>query len=378
MLNPYTTMEILSLIYLSIIFVSIVARWKNAEIPTRLFALNIFLAIIGTVCDAISIENTIHVKAAIALTFVSFLVGDCLSTIFSYYCMYQANTESKVIPVWMPRTVFIANSISIIGLSIAYARGTLFPVVNGEYTLGAAGYFLYIVEISSTIFLVTILIIYKKQLSTRVFIALLILMITPQIGGIIELLFPGLYISYSAISVSILIQYVLIQSRMISEAEMRSQIESEISRTDVMTGLQNRRAYTEYTDDNPKPACCGVMFFDVNGLKRTNDELGHSAGDNLIRTFAGLLNENLINSDLFRISGDEFIAIYIGENKRILFEKEKNAIQNAIFKNKNIAAMGSCFAENTEILKLITAAEQNMYEDKHRYYIENGMDRRKN
>ena len=77
----------------------------------------------------------------------------------------------------------------------------------------------------------------------------------------------------------------------------------EIAYSDKMTSMGNRRAYEEYisllneritqkdVDDNLL-----VMMMDVNGLKRTNDVLGHAAGDELLVGSA----ECIVNS-LWRI-----------------------------------------------------------------------------
>lgn len=378
MLNPCSAIEILSLVYISIILGSILSKWKNTEISTRLFALNIILTIIGTICDAISNGYpNLPVKVDVVLLFITCLIGNALIIVFAYYSMYQANAKSQIIAPWLPRTIAVLNGISIVMITIAFFTGTLFPLTEKSYTLGLPGYIMYGLELAATLIILIVLIINKRKIATRAFVGLMALILTPNIGIIIELLIPGAYVSYAALSVSVLIQYVLIQSRLISEAEMRNRIESEVSRTDVMTNLPNRRAYSEFIDDLTAPVCCGVLFFDVNGLKKVNDTQGHAAGDNLIITFAGLLREKLTTTDIFRISGDEFVAIYLGDNMRVIFEKEKIAVKTAISNNNNIAAMGSSFEESIDIVKLITEAEIDMYEDKHEYYVSNGIDRRR-
>ena len=53
-----------------------------------------------------------------------------------------------------------------------------------------------------------------------------------------------------------------------------------------------------------------LLFIDVDGLKRVNDEQGHAEGDRLLCATADLLRETLRSSDvLARIGGDEFVAL---------------------------------------------------------------------
>jgi diguanylate cyclase (GGDEF)-like protein len=68
--------------------------------------------------------------------------------------------------------------------------------------------------------------------------------------------------------------------------------------TDQLTGLPNRRAYAE-ADRQPITASV-----DVDGLKWINDNLGHEAGDQLIK----LVGDALKQHDAYHLSGDEFVA----------------------------------------------------------------------
>lgn len=379
MLNPYAAMEIISVVFIFIILISLLANWKKAEITTKFFALNIFLIIIGTICDIIEITfgSVISTQADLNLIYVSCLIGNFLSISFSYYCTFQANTKDQLISLWIPRIVLIVDGLSMIVITVAQFAGKLFIVNGDEISSGWPLYYLFVSELSTTTFLVVNLCIYRKKIGNRIFIALLILITTPAIGLIIEAFIPTAYISYSTLSVSTLIQYVLLQSSVINRAEMRSQIESEVSRTDVLTSLQNRRAYTELLDSITEPGCFGALFFDVNGLKITNDTQGHLAGDTLIKNFANLLRETLPETKLFRISGDEFVAFYQGLAQKRLFESNIVSIKVAIDKHNSIASMGSSFEEYADITQVITEAEKNMYLDKEEYYQRTGHDRRK-
>ena len=81
---------------------------------------------------------------------------------------------------------------------------------------------------------------------------------------------------------------------------------------DKPTGLPGRLSCEEQIwtpmDRKEGPYC--MVMFDLNNLKWVNDNLGHSAGDALIKAFADILN-HLTNENVFvgRYGGDEFIMI---------------------------------------------------------------------
>lgn len=80
-----------------------------------------------------------------------------------------------------------------------------------------------------------------------------------------------------------------------SPEEMRAALH-----TDDLTGLGNRRAYEE-TERQPSQA-----MLDVEGLKWANDNLGHGAGDGILKAVGDAIKEEGVQG--FRLSGDEFIV----------------------------------------------------------------------
>ncbi len=100
-----------------------------------------------------------------------------------------------------------------------------------------------------------------------------------------------------------------------AELEQANEEIQQLSITDELTGLLNRRGFYLLAQPALESArrhrhSCLLAFFDVDGLKRVNDGYGHDAGDDLIRDFAGVLRGNLRKSDIVaRMGGDEFCAL---------------------------------------------------------------------
>ena len=94
---------------------------------------------------------------------------------------------------------------------------------------------------------------------------------------------------------------------LLSEAFTQS---ADRARRDVLTGLHNRLAWEEaIANHSEKPVPVGVILADVDGLKATNDALGHDAGDRLLVAIAKAILEATPaegGAIAARLGGDEF------------------------------------------------------------------------
>ena len=82
------------------------------------------------------------------------------------------------------------------------------------------------------------------------------------------------------------------------------------ARTDPVTGLANRRAYTEALDTafaGSQRDSVAVLLIDLDGFKELNDTLGHPVGDLLLARVGERMGSTLRAGDLLaRLGGDEF------------------------------------------------------------------------
>jgi diguanylate cyclase (GGDEF)-like protein len=99
-----------------------------------------------------------------------------------------------------------------------------------------------------------------------------------------------------------------------------------------LTGLNNRRAFEE--DINEAPV---VVSIDVDSLKATNDNLGHDAGDALLKTVAQVLHSST-GGKAYHISGDEFFVL--GDDRQIieaqLIDAQKHLTTATISSDKGV------------------------------------------
>jgi len=101
----------------------------------------------------------------------------------------------------------------------------------------------------------------------------------------------------------------------ISERKREENRRLQEARVDPLTGLYNRRALEEMlpqamarADRDDKPLA--LLFIDLDGFKAVNDNLGHDAGDAVLRDVAARLRAHVRQTDtLVRLAGDEFTVV---------------------------------------------------------------------
>lgn len=150
----------------------------------------------------------------------------------------------------------------------------------------------------------------------------------------------------------------------------------QMAYTDSLTGVKNTHAYIEKEkkiDDGIAAGELkefGVIVFDLNGLKLVNDTRGHEAGDRLIQDACRMICRKFKHSPVFRIGGDEFVALLEGEDyenrKRLLAEFEDQAEENIRSGGVVIASGLAVFrpGHDNSYRRVFERADRRMYDRK--------------
>ena len=149
---------------------------------------------------------------------------------------------------------------------------------------------------------------------------------------------------------------------------------------DPLTGIRNTTSYEKWVGNFDKKVqngdtAFGVVMLDINYLKETNDIYGHHAGNLLIVTASQIICDTFKRSPVFRIGGDEFVAILQDrdlDERDILFEKFDSACKNAYIETDNVqlpVSIAKGFAmfdplKDTLFADVFNRADEEMYRNK--------------
>jgi diguanylate cyclase (GGDEF)-like protein len=157
---------------------------------------------------------------------------------------------------------------------------------------------------------------------------------------------------------------------------LQDQIERESSRRiyemsvrDGLTGVFNRRYFDErltteyaFAARHRTPLC--VLLADIDHFKRINDQIGHQAGDEVLRAIANELKKGIRTEDVVaRYGGEEFamIARGIDPNGALLFaERVRSLVERAhvVWEGRRVSVTISVGVAHNQVVPAITRGEE--------------------
>lgn len=143
-----------------------------------------------------------------------------------------------------------------------------------------------------------------------------------------------------------------------------------LSTIDTLTSVRNRNEMNNRVDrivEGKEPVPQAVLFADLNGLKRVNDEQGHAAGDKMLRAAASILQSVFQDSEVYRAGGDEFM-ILVNEINEDEVQDRVARVHFLSGKTENVRfSIGVCYGKK-DIRKAMRLADERMYAFKNGYY----------
>ena len=143
-----------------------------------------------------------------------------------------------------------------------------------------------------------------------------------------------------------------------------------LSTIDTLTSVRNRNEMNNRVDRivaGNEPVPQGVLFADLNGLKRVNDEQGHAAGDKMLCAAASILQSVFQDGVVYRAGGDEFM-ILVNEISEDDVQDRVARVHFLSGKTENVRfSIGVCYGKKN-IRKAMRLADERMYAFKNGYY----------
>jgi diguanylate cyclase (GGDEF)-like protein len=151
-----------------------------------------------------------------------------------------------------------------------------------------------------------------------------------------------------------------------------------LGKHDVLTKIKNRSFYIDEINrlERKGPFPVTAIAVDVNGLKAVNDQLGHAAGDALLRRAGEVLGKAVEKPfQAARIGGDEFMVLLPGADERdgeavIESIRQLLEVNNQFYSGNPLSfAMGAATAHEGERLEpMLQRADAAMYAEKRAHY----------
>lgn len=159
------------------------------------------------------------------------------------------------------------------------------------------------------------------------------------------------------------------------KAGMKIKNIEEHARRDQLLGCYNRRyliaaleEQKRLADEIGAPLCLAVI--DLDHFKSINDEVGHLAGDEVLRAFARIAQENVRQNDVFgRYGGEEFVLILpetpllaaLNTAERIREQVERNCWQGKLQRTVTVSIGLTQYIPGESVLDLFSRTDTAMY-----------------
>lgn len=360
--------ELVCIVILLYLFFFSLRYWENEE--KKRFLRMCICALGHVTFDMITVYTVNHLETIplwmnnlLHMVFYEFAIVFC----YEFLCYVVNHTFSHSIAQKIAKYVMLVPvlyPLTLLFLKIDYLEGR-----GTNYSYGPNVFMGY--GTAMMLFLISfLLVLFSKKMESSIKYVLLPMLSLMLIGIMIQVFIPELLFTGAAITLVVVGMYFAVENPLNKYKQQ--------AYFDMGTGVRNRNCYEEdllylnekYAEKAGKMELAYVIC-DLNGLKMTNDQYGHTAGDELIRLAAHLLTIHMRRAyRIYRIGGDEFAVLYLDEKLSTIEEEVKTVrreCQNMKTADGVPLSMAIGYAvlkENGVLSDMIVAADERMYEDK--------------
>jgi len=305
-------------------------------------------------------QGSIYYFLGYAVNTLFILIAPIIVGLWASYLDYKLFSDKKRIQ----RRLFYQHStfIILILLMMNYQFPILFSIqpVTNMYIYGDLAILRFLLIYPVYFYFIYLVIKNRKHASSNVITGILIFLLVPTSGSIIQLLYPSLPFTWSSLALSVLVVYIF--------------LETISGNHDYLTKLYSRRLLQDYLKslvENHEEF--HVIMMDLDKFKEVNDQYGHQVGDQVLVAFADVLRSTFKNKKSFaaRLGGDEFLIVLkmnIEDTPDHYINLLKTRVKDHAFLSKFSFLCFSYgymkFDGMMSIDELLTSADQKMYANK--------------
>ena len=379
---------IIIVVWLALIVLSILVHENNriSNHTKAVMYLTYAVTAVAALAEWLGVQFNGNAKIPVDLLKTVKLFDYILTPIAGGAIVLQLRTKT----IWK-KIIFGILGVNLIFQIVSVFTGLMLVVDENHVYHHGPAYIAYIIIYSLIIIFVIIeFAVYGAKFKKQNRVSLYALLVFVAVGILLQEIF-GSEIRTAYISLAIGLSLMFIHYSEFSQLEADNRIREQMKQIslDPLTGISNRHAYIEHLqrliDAETLPDDLVVYSIDINGLKKTNDTLGHAAGDELICGAADCITTIFDkHGETYRTGGDEFIVIANIETNQIYSLVSQLNKLGASWKGKESKSISfsvgaAARKDNPELKpeKLVILADQRMYKAKNEYYQETGFERRK-
>lgn len=378
--SVYLVSETLAAIVVLVLIYANTCEVKQLSKSRRLFTRMLIISVTAIIADALTFVHFDWNKyklVADGLITAAFVLPELSKVFFSLYLYEHISSRTTV-----NRNPFLImmhfSMVETFMVFLLCVSGKLFVTESGQFYSGSLEPLYLVLGYLSMFGFIAIIIMNAQKIGKHDALAVMPFSIIPLLALVFTVT-TGLNVTVMMISISMLVMYVMLQS----EHETLLYGKANL---DELTRLFNRAAYEEEIKRLEVSANNTLVYasIDLNGLKVTNDTLGHAAGDELLSGAADCIKSTFGKyGKVFRIGGDEFSAIFFADENMLqtlkadleaATDKWEGQFSKSLSLSVGYVTKKEC--PDLSIIEMSKIADKRMYDAKAIYYANKGVDRR--
>lgn len=307
------------------------------------------------------------------LAFIFILVASLSYVSYVNSKMFENYNTKKI-----PRRVYMCKSILLIGIIMVCIFGVsghyFYVDDNNNYCRGPLFLLSYMMPILGIMILITVIIQYRKNVSTLSFVAFITYALLPQAAGVLQVVFLGEYFLDLSFGIGACFLYG------VYIVEQNKATIANVS-IDVKTGLYNCNGFVDRIIELSKThdmTDYDIYYLELIRFSNINRKYGNEVSDEIIRSFVNSLRHYLSTDEVLgRLGGNYFVA-YVNKTKREEFlnlmgegievEFEVNERTEKVVIASAVGGY-SIEEQTTRIIQLIDLASMALNLAKHTYKV---------